>query len=156
MAPWQTSPCATVTLSATATSTQILTILFRRTTRTTEVNNINNIIGKAPILFLNYRFFKSRWSSSNDYVTNGMIPIWHKKEKFPKWHKFFATVALKKSQSNFFVTMWEKLSSCQFKCFITFYLEKIVPSCFQFFRQICRLTFLWKQLIPILFAFFRS
>ena len=35
-----------------------------------------------------------------DYVSNGIISKWHKNEKFPKWHKFRATVALEKSRTN--------------------------------------------------------
>ena len=36
-----------------------------------------------------------------DYVSNGIIPKWHKNEIFPKWHKFHATVALEKSRTIF-------------------------------------------------------
>ena len=37
----------------------------------------------------------------SDYVSNDIIPKLHKSEKILKWHKFHATVALKKSRTIF-------------------------------------------------------
>ena len=44
---------------------------------------------------------KVKLSSIFDYVSNGIIPKWHKNEIFPKWHKLHATVALEKSRTIF-------------------------------------------------------
>ena len=60
---------------------------------------------KKKIIDLNWKYnFEGDFF---DYVSNGIIPKWHKNEKFPKWHKFHATGALEKSRTIFSWTMWE-------------------------------------------------
>ena len=45
-----------------------------------------------------------------DNVSNGIIPKWHESEKFPKWHNFHATVALKKNREQLFREQCEKIT----------------------------------------------
>ena len=46
--------------------------------------------------------------SFSDYVSNDIIPKWHKREKILKWHKFHATIAMKEIETNFFVNNVKK------------------------------------------------
>ena len=59
-----------------------------------------------------------------DCLSNGIIPKWHKNEKFSKWHKFCATVALVKIEKKFLVNNLGKLVKLSIQMLIDISFKK--------------------------------